>query len=244
MQSKFNLFKIFIHLCVIRPFVKIFFGVNIKGRENILNLDRYIIIANHNSHLDTLLLFHALPVKHILITHPVAAKEYFSKSKILFRIVDVLFQPLWITRGVADKHYNPLKVIKDKLDEGHNIILFPEGTRGTPGKFKPFQSSIGRLSEEYPDIPVVPILLSGPERALPKHSSIPLPIWNNVVIGPPQIIKESHIKITRALEHMLLELSETENKTRHRRKVKNVKPVVSIAILGIDGSGKSTISKR
>jgi thymidylate kinase len=179
-----------------------------------------------------------------LITHPVAAKEYFSRSKILFHTVNLLFRPLWITRGEADKHQESLQVIKDKLDEGHNIILFPEGTRGEPGQFKKFKSGIGRLAEQYHDLPVVPVLLSGPERALPKHSLLPLPIWNNVIIGPPQMFNISHTKVTRLLEKMIHELSEAEQVTRHRRKTKKDSPIFSIAILGIDGSGKSTMSKR
>ena len=61
-------FRIFAHVFILRPFIKIFFGINVEGRENIYKLNRYIIAANHNSHLDILLLFYFLPVEHILKT--------------------------------------------------------------------------------------------------------------------------------------------------------------------------------
>ncbi len=75
--------KIFIHLLIIRPILKFLFGVNLFGMDNIKGVDNYILIANHNSHIDILLLFYLLPVKHINKTHPVAAREYFAKSKLV-----------------------------------------------------------------------------------------------------------------------------------------------------------------
>ena len=91
-----NLFSIrlILHLILLRPLVKLLFCLNFFGRENIDQLDRFIIIANHNSHLDTILLYSILPIKQISITHPVAAEEYFSKSKIIFALVNYLFDPV------------------------------------------------------------------------------------------------------------------------------------------------------
>ena len=227
-----------------RPFLKLMFGVNLFGKENIFKLDRFIIIANHNSHLDILLLFYLLPVNQIRITHPVAAKEYFVKSKIIFGIVNYLFSPIWVKREDPDSRAECLNVIKEKLDNKHNIIIFPEGTRGAPGEFQPFKYGIGKIAEHYRDIPIVPVFLSGPERSFPKQGVIPVPICTNVIIGPPQVFKESYDKITHSLETIIHDLSENETKWRHKRKLKKEKAVKSIAILGIDGSGKSTLSKN
>ncbi|MFC1726858.1 lysophospholipid acyltransferase family protein [candidate division KSB1 bacterium] len=178
--------KILIHLLILRPFVKLLFGINIYGKENLEGLKNFILISNHNSHLDLLLLFYCLPVSHITITHALAAEEYFSKSKILFFFVNYLFNPVWVSRGDAKKSRKTADEMKNILDKGHNIIMFPEGTRGTAGVIQPFKTGIGRLTVEYHNTPVVPVYLFGPERALPKTYFLPVPIWMNVIVAPPQ----------------------------------------------------------
>ena len=235
--------KIFIHLFLLRPFIKLLFGVNLFGKENIYALERFIIIANHNSHIDTFLLFYLLPVKQILITHPVAAKEYFSKSKILFSLVNYLFSPIWVTRGDPSVRNEFMNDVKNVLDKGHNIIMFPEGTRGLPGEIQSFKSGIGRISEQYRNIPIIPVFMSGPEKAFPKSGIIPIPIWNNIMIRPPLVFKESYNEITHTLEDIIHELSDNEMAFRHKRKFKKTESIKYIAFLGIDGSGKSTLSK-
>jgi len=237
-------FKTFVHLAILRPIVLLLFGVNVFSRENILHLDQYIIIANHNSHMDTLLLFYLLPAKHIMKTHPVAAKEYFSKSKLVFRLVEFLFDPVWIKRGDTEAFDDFMGAVKSKLNEGHNLIIFPEGSRGLPGEVRHFKSGIGRISVKYQNIPIVPVFISGTERSLPKRYSIPVPIWHNITIGPPQLFKGTFREITRSLENTIKVLEETELAGKHKRKKKKTRQVVTIAILGIDGSGKSTLSKN
>lgn len=239
LNSLFSL-RVLIHLVKLRPFLKLFFGVNVTGRKNLTSLDQYIIIANHNSHLDTPLLFYTLPVKHILKTHPVAAEEYWSKSKVLFKLVNYLFRPIWVVRD--QKVDDPLKEMREALDSGQNLIIFPEGTRGAPGQIGKFKTGVGRLAVEYRSVPIVPVFLSGPEKAFPRKSALPVPIWNNITIGPPQMFEGDTLDITSSLEKMIRELSESETAKRHRRR-KRPKPTFAFAVLGIDGSGKSTLSR-
>jgi len=237
-------FKTLVHLLILRPIVILLFGVNVFGRENLYRLNRYIIVANHNSHLDILLLFYLLPLKQINKTHPVAAMEYFSKSKIIFRLVRYLFDPVWIKRGDTEYFTEFMNVVKSKLDDGHNLIIFPEGSRGLPGEVQHFKTGIGRISEQYRNIPIVPVFISGTERSLPRRYSIPVPIWNNITIGPPQLFKGSYREITHSLEDTIKVIAGKEFAGRHKRKTKRTKPVITIAVLGIDGSGKSTLSKN
>lgn len=232
--------RLLIHLLLIRPFLKLFFGVNIAGKKNLHVLNRYILISNHNSHLDIFLLFYILPIKHIKITHPAAAKDYFIKNKVLFKLVNYLFCPVWIERG--QKVDDPLKDMRKKLNSGHNIIIFPEGTRGVPGLIGKFKTGIGRLAVEFRDVPIIPVCLAGPEKAFPKMSAVPLPIWNNVTVGPPRVFTGTSQDITSSLEKMIRELAESEAANRHKRR-KRPKPALTLAVLGIDGSGKSTLSR-
>ncbi|MCK5065085.1 MAG: 1-acyl-sn-glycerol-3-phosphate acyltransferase [Candidatus Fermentibacteraceae bacterium] len=236
-------FRLAAHILILRPLVRLYAGVDIDGRENIDQLQHYLIIANHNSHLDILLLYCLVPLRQITRTHPVAELRYFSRSRVIFAMVNFLFQPIWIERGHPDIADDPFRIIKEKIESGHNIIIFPEGTRGEPGQLQPFKSGIGRLLQQYPDLPVVTVLLAGPERVLPRKSMLPLPFWNKVVVGPPVFYRGEHRQITRSLEETLRSLAETEKIVRHRRKSARYREPRIIAFLGIDGSGKSTTSR-
>ena len=241
---KFFSLRILIHLFLLRPFVKLFLGINIFGKMNIHHLDRFVLIANHNSHTDTLLLFYILPISKIKLTHPVAAKEYFSKSKIVFHLVNFLFSPIWVERGQYYSKSDPLKEIKEKIEIGHSVIIFPEGTRGSAGEIGHFQSGIGRLAGLYPDIPIVPVYLLGPERILPKGSFLPLPFCVEVHIAPPQIYHGKPKNISHILEETILAFKASIYKTRQKREAHIRHKAITIAFLGIDGSGKSTVSRH
>lgn len=232
--------RVLIHLLLVRPLVRLFFGVNAAGCEHLAAVDQCIIIANHNSHLDVPLIFSVLPVRRLLRTHPVAAREYFARWRLLFRVLDYLFRPIWIVRG--DRAGDPLKEMKERLESGDNIIIFPEGTRGSPGELIKFQSGVGMLAVAYPRIPIVPVFLLGPERAFPRTCAVPLPLWNEVTVGPPQVFTGTRRDITAALEHLVRDLGASAAANRHRRR-KRPKPPYCIAVLGIDGSGKSTLAR-
>jgi len=238
-----SFWRVFWHVILLRPILRMVFGVNVCGREELKCLDRYVIIANHNSHLDILLLFYILPIKHIRRTHVVADEAYFSKSRMVFRIVEFLCRPIWLTRGQLESKSDPLGNIKVRLEAGDNLIIFPEGTRGAPGELLQFKSGIGRLVTQYPEIPVVPVFLTGPERALPKGSSLLLPIWNNVIVGPVQKCNGTHREVTRFLHGILMELARSEAARRHVREHGQQTELKCIGFLGIDGSGKSTMSR-
>jgi len=229
------------HLLILRPFLKLFCGMNIVGMENARDLNQRIIIANHNSHLDACLLFAILPLGRIGHTHAVADKEYFTSSPIVECMVRLFFNPIFISRG-QKRGDNPLASISDALAGGDSIVIFPEGTRGAPGEMAHFKTGIGRIVERFPHIPILPVFLAGTERSLPKKAIFPLPVYNRVVIGPPRFCSGKPRNITAELEAVIKELAESELASRHRRpESRRYAPVISL--LGIDGSGKSTVSR-
>ena len=242
-MGKMLMFRIIIHILILRPLLKLFSGITVIGRENLLQLDQYIIIANHNSHLDIFLLFGLIPVRDICRSHAIAAKSYFSQSPILFKVVKFLFSPLFIARGEYSRSKDRLLEIKTMIENKQNIIVFPEGTRGNPGEMQHFKGGIGRLVSEYPGVPIVPVFISGSERALPRSSALLLPFWNYIVVGPPQLCSGEHRDITRHLEKVLTALSLSESARKHKRYTKKKRISRSIAFIGIDGSGKSTVSR-
>jgi len=219
----------------------LFFGLNVRGRENLPSRGPCILAANHNSHLDILVIYAALPVRLIVSSHVVAAQDYFAPRRLLFAAVDFLFKPVWVDRESAGS--NCMDRMHSYLDAGDSIIIFPEGTRGEAGKMGRFHCGVGKLAAEHPRIPLLPVFLRGTERALPRKASLPLPIWQHVSIGPAQRLVDGVRDTAQALRESIAALERSEVASRHKRRPERHQPCV-VAVLGIDGSGKSTLSRR
>ncbi|WP_432472833.1 1-acyl-sn-glycerol-3-phosphate acyltransferase [Amphritea sp. HPY] len=231
--------RLLLHKFLLRPVVRLLLSVQVEGRENLAGLERYIIAANHNSHLDVLLLYYIIADADISRTHVIAAEDYFSRHPLLFRIVSYLFNPLWIDRQHPGSA--PLQAMENLLAKGHNIIIFPEGSRGDAGQISRFHWGIGKMAEQFRDIPVLPVFLFGTERALPKQSWLPLPLCCSVHIGPPQRFIGSADSFTHTLENFIRRMAQTETDDRQQRPPTDVCSKL-IAVMGIDGSGKSSLS--
>ncbi len=236
-----NFVRTITHVFIVRPLLYLLFGVNIVGRENLVDLENCIIFSNHNSHLDIFLLFLILPVNKINKTHPLAAQDYFEKPFWLYETVNFLFQPVWVNRNAAGS--SVIKEVQEKIDQKHSIIIFPEGTRGETADIQEFRHGIGLIAKNNSKTPVVPIYLEGPERTFPKTVMFPLPLWNHITVSPPQILHGKSKDITSKLHRHLKILAEEETTLRQRRPVAKHHPII-IAVIGIDGSGKSTLSRH
>ena len=62
-------FRLLVQILFLRPLLRFVFGVSVDGKENLSGLDRFLLVANHNSHLDTLLLYSILPLRQIQQSH-------------------------------------------------------------------------------------------------------------------------------------------------------------------------------
>jgi 1-acyl-sn-glycerol-3-phosphate acyltransferase len=229
------------HVLLLRPFLRMLFGVHVQGASQLDDLDQFIIVANHNSHLDTLLLVSVLPRRHLTTTRPVAAADHFGKSGTLTRWMDRLLEPVWVDRVHA--RGEAVQKMEDALAAGHSLILFPEGTRGEPGELAPFHSGVGRLLEHYPEMAVIPAHILGPERALPRGAAFPLPVWNRVLLGPALHLVGHPRDVTDALRASIEELARVERSRRQQRRLRQ-RDTFTVAALGIDGSGKSTLARN
>src|SRR5688500_918205 len=67
---------------VVRTFLKVVVGVKFDDPAFLLKEKQFIIVANHNSHLDTMALMASLPVKILHKVKPVAAADYFGRTKL------------------------------------------------------------------------------------------------------------------------------------------------------------------
>lgn len=175
---------------LLRGWMKIYHRLEVVGRDNLPQSGSFIIVCNHTSHLDTLSLLTALPLKKIHRAFPAAAADYFFSSLPRSAASAILVNALPFDRKV--KGAESLTVCSQLLaNDGNILIIFPEGTRTTTGTLGRFRSGIGRLVVGT-DLPVVPCHLAGGMKAWPKGRLLPRPHKLRLVIGAPQTF--SHLK--------------------------------------------------
>jgi 1-acyl-sn-glycerol-3-phosphate acyltransferase len=194
----------------LRCWLHVYDRLTIVGRQNLPADRSFILVANHASHLDSLCLLSALPIRQLHRTFPVAARDYFCVNPLRTLLAKVFVNVMPFDRTFACWH--SLSVCAHLLQKrGTVLIFFPEGTRSggfEPGEFKP---GVGLLAAGC-DIPVVPCHLAGTHAALPKGAWIPRPKAVRVTIGAPRVYahlpatKESRTQICRELREAVISL--------------------------------------
>lgn len=170
----------------VRPYVFLVLGVNVSGAENLPKVSKgpSIIVANHNSHIDTLLLMSLFSGTQILKIHPVAAADYFCNTKLKSFIFKTLMGLIPLQRKFGKTTKEELfKEINEALRAGETIIIYPEGTRGEDSSIKEFKSGVAHIAAMNPDVPVVPFYINGPDRILPKGAFLFVPFIADVYVA-------------------------------------------------------------
>jgi len=212
-----HLIKYLFFSFVVKPYIYLVLGVNVSGAENLPKVDEgpSIIIANHNSHIDTLLLMSLFTSSQLLKIHPVAAADYFcnTKWKSIFFKTFIGLIPIKRKFGKVTKE-ELFAEINDALKAGETVIIYPEGTRGQDSKLQHFKSGVVHLASMNPTVPIVPFYINGPDRILPKGSWVWVPFIADVYIAPAVHYKKVPSRVlAEELEHIVQQL-----KDEHKRK--------------------------
>ena len=144
--------------------------LTVKGLENLSAMDGpAIYVANHQSHMDTLVLFEAMPetIKRNLYFGAAADRWYVrGKRKLVLQpwYQSMVLGNFPIVRGGGAK---ALDYAGWLLRQGCNVCIFPEGTRTTKDELGRFKPGVALLALEH-DVPVVPVYLSGLREMRPK----------------------------------------------------------------------------
>jgi 1-acyl-sn-glycerol-3-phosphate acyltransferase len=157
-----------------------------------------VYFANHTSNLDFVLLWSALPNALRLKTRPAAALDYWSQGRVRPWIAQGVFNAILIERKHVTRDNNPITQLLDVMNDGHSIIIFPEGTR-TPhsgGELGEFKSGLYHLAKSRPDAEFVPVYLENLNRVLPKGELLPVPMLCSVSFGQPLTLAPNESKLT------------------------------------------------
>jgi len=141
---------------IIRSLLRLFYRVEIKGLDNYKKAGRgAVLIANHTSYLDALLLGAFLPdqLTYAINTH--VAEKWWTRPA--FTFFDLL--PVDPTNPMSTK-----TMIK-AVQSGRRVVIFPEGRITLTGALMKVYEGPGAISY-LADAPLLPIRIDGADRSL------------------------------------------------------------------------------
>lgn len=137
--------------------------IKVIGKENIPKGQPFIVVANHQSYLDIIVLM-------ITIGQKIA---FVAKEELLNRPIlgwDIRTQGhIAINRAEGVKAMRQLKEIAKDIKKGKSILLFPEGTRSMTTEVGEFKRGAFQLAVDA-NVPVIACTVSGTGNCLPKNS--------------------------------------------------------------------------
>ncbi len=158
---------------------KVFYRFSVSGKENIPKYGSVVLVANHTSYFDPIVLGIAVFPRQV---HFMAKEELFE-GRILGPIIKKL-GTFPVRRGKYDRQTlkNSLRV----LSKGEALALFPEGKRYrlADGKLGPLRKGAAFIAIKSGAL-VVPIGIKGTEKIFSEGSSIPQFPKIKVKIGKP-----------------------------------------------------------
>jgi 1-acyl-sn-glycerol-3-phosphate acyltransferase len=164
-----------------------------------------IYFANHQSHLDWVLIWAALPSELRTTTRPIAAKDYWTSSPLKHWITREIFRAVYVNRQRTDDE-DPLAPLALALEGGDSLVIFPEGTRSSKGEPMAFKSGIYHLAKQFPQVQLIPTWISNVQRVMPKGEVVPVPILCTVTFGAPMQVLPDEDKtsfLTRARDAVM-----------------------------------------
>ena len=138
--------------------------VEVRGREHVERGATYVMVANHLSLLDILVLFRLF--RHFTW---VSKAENFRVPVVGWNMHLNAYIPL--KRGDRDSVLAMLRTAQADLRDGISVMMFPEGTRSRDGRLKPFKPGAFELAVDT-GLPVLPIVIGGTGDALPARGFV------------------------------------------------------------------------
>lgn len=204
------------HACFLaaaRTYLALYHRMRVEGRSHLPAVGPLVIVANHTSHLDAIMILAALPRRLRRVARPVSAADTFFTSLPRAGLASVFIDALAIKRGGTGRQQ--LAQLRERLtEEGCCLIVFPEGTRTRTGEPCRFRHGVGAIVAGT-GIPVVPCFVRGAGSALPPGARVPRPKPVGVRFGESMRCddesdcREGWKQIAESLEAAVLELAKS-----------------------------------
>ena len=208
MVRKFNYqyFKLFVKFAIILGGI----SLNVENRDSLAELRSKVVIANHPSLFDVVILFSLIPNADCIVKGELIQNKFIS----------LIIKNLYIPNNIPFD--DQLERAKKSMDEGNNLIIFPEGTRSKPNEPWEFKKGAARFAL-YSKNDVIPIFFGGNEKiGLRKHDKLlqyhPTECYqyNLKVLAPIYVSEYESEPMTKSatkLTHKMKEILEKELQT-------------------------------
>lgn len=153
---------------------KVFFGFEVKGKENLPKEGGFILACNHVSYLDPIAVGIAVRKK----LNFMAKDDLFKLPLLSWFFSQIKVFP--VKRDSAD--LSALKEAMRRVKSGEPLVLFPEGTRQSSGVSSQPHAGIGFLAVKL-EVPVIPAFVKGSGNVLPKGAKFIRPNKISVCFG-------------------------------------------------------------
>ncbi len=201
--------KILFFAIIVKPLVLFLLGLNIRGRQHLPKKGGEIIAANHNSHLDTLVLMSLYPLSKIHQVRPVAAADYFFKNRYLAWFANHCIGIIPLKREGFQRPEQLFSECHEALDNDKILIIFPEGSRGRPEQIGKIKKGLYYLrNQRATPPPITPVILRGLGNALPKGEALFVPFNCDVIIGDALPLSADCDEFIESLQQTYNRLSE------------------------------------
>ena len=164
------------------PLIRQLFVKQCTGLENIPQKGPFILAANHQSHIDGILLGSYVVQKTNQKIHFLAKKEF---TTYFGSIVEKYLYEKWASvlfveeQGTKKRGQYALQQASALLDHGEIVGIFPEGTRTYDGSLLEGRTGIVRIllgTKKYEKVPIIPVGIANGNIMLPRKKVIPR-IW-------------------------------------------------------------------
>lgn len=187
---------------IVRIGTSTLFDLKVYGRDNVPDDGGALMISNHQSYLDPAVFGAQLrrPMSYL-------AKSELWKNPVFGWLITNLYA-FPVRQGAGDK--GAIEETIRRLQEGHILNLYPEGSRTPDGELLPIQRGVALVIRKA-KVPVIPAVVDGSYGAWPKGQLLPSPHPVRVLIGKPR--RMDHMKAAdivtetdRIFREMLAEL--------------------------------------
>ncbi|HQB93162.1 MAG TPA: lysophospholipid acyltransferase family protein [Smithellaceae bacterium] len=152
--------------------------VNVKGRENVVKTQSYVIIANHQSQYDVFVVYGWLGIDFKWVM-----KQELRKVPGIGIGCEKVGH-IFIDRSNHEKALASLQKAKEKIVNGTSVMFFPEGTRSKDGSLGEFKKGAFKMALDL-KLPILPITIIGTNKILPSNSIDLFPGRARMIIHKP-----------------------------------------------------------
>ena len=142
--------------------------VKLVGRENIVDGQSYVVMANHQGAYDILAMYGSLPIDF----RWVMKKEL--RDVPLLGFACELCGHIFIDRSSARASYQSIQKAKETLTDGVSVVIFPEGTRSGSRAMRPFKHGGFKMAYDL-ELPILPVSIKDTYKVMPGglHTLLP-----------------------------------------------------------------------